>query len=124
MANTANSVTTNENLEHVRKIARQIEEGITFAEAEMDHEEHGCDPDDHISGLDYLDDALDIEYIIASDRETVLGARILVAYGGPNIWIDTRKQIVELFWWGDYACAEYHTDAMDIQGAIEELYNC
>lgn len=112
------------NLDHVRNIARDIEEGMTFAEAGMDHEEHGCEPDDQISGFDYLSDALDIEYIIASDRETVLGARVLVAFGGPNIWIDTRKQIVELFWWGDYACAECHADAMDIQGAIEELYNC
>ena len=112
------------NLAHVRNIARDIEQGMTYAEAEMDHEENGCEPDDQISGFDYLMDALDIEYIIASDRKTVLGARILVAFGGPNIWIDTRKQIVELFWWGDYASAEYHTDAMDIQGTIEELYNC
>jgi len=122
-----NTATDNKarNLEHVRNIARDIEEGVTYAEAGIDHEEHGSEPDDQIrSGFDYLSDALDIEYIIASDRETVLGARILVAFGGPNIWIDTRKQLVELFWWGDYACAEYHTDAMDIQGAIEELYHC
>ena len=112
------------NLAQVRSIARDIEEGMTFAEAEMDHEDRGCEPDDQIDGFDYLSDALDIEYIIASDRTTVLGARILVAFGGPNIWIDTRKQIVELFWWGDYACAEYHTDAMGIQDAIEEIYHC
>ena len=76
-----------------------------------------------MSGYDYLSDALDIEYIVSSKKE-YLGARVLVAFGGPNIWINTRTQQVEGYWWGDKAILSYNTDAMDIDTALNDLYNC
>lgn len=33
-------------------------------------------------------DVLDVEWILTSDKE-LKGARLLVAFGGLNIWIDT-----------------------------------
>jgi hypothetical protein len=72
---------------------------------------------------DWLNDALDIEYIIGSDRETVLGARILVAFGGPNIWVNTRTNEVEGHWWGDSARASF-TDNLGIGDSIADLYHC
>jgi hypothetical protein len=115
---------TNRNRETVLRIAREIEQGMTYAEAEMDHDEHGCEPDDQISGLDYISDALDITYYISSDRETCEGARILVAFGGPNIWIDTKFKTVELYWWGDKEIVSYHDDIMGIDDAIDTLWHC
>jgi len=76
-----------------------------------------------LSAFDYLQDVLDIEYIVSSKKE-YLGARILVAFGGPNIWINTRTKQVEGYWWGDSCIMSYDQDAMDLDGALSELYNC
>lgn len=78
---------------------------------------------DTLSGFDYISDALDVDWILDSKRE-FKGARLLVAFGGPNIWIDTAKQTVEGHWWGDSFTASYSRDEMDIEGACSEWFNC
>ena len=78
---------------------------------------------DRLSGFDYLADVLDINWILDSNRE-FKGARILVAFGGPNIWIDTDKQTVEGSWWGESFTASYTHDEMDIEGACAEVFGC
>ena len=110
---TTETKTKNDNglADMVKRIADDIHEG-GFEPAE-----EGSNP-----ALDYLDDALDIQWVTQGDL-TFIGARVLVAFGGPNIWIDTAKQRVEGFWWGDYASATYSDDPMDINGCLEELYN-
>jgi hypothetical protein len=76
-----------------------------------------------VSAYDYLQDVLDIEYVVGSDKR-YLGARVLVAFGGPNIWINTRTKQVEGFWWGDSAIVSYNRDEMDLDSALEDFYNC
>jgi len=107
--------------DHVDQIAATLTSGMTYEDAGMDHEEHGAESTDLISGYDYLSDSLDIEYTISSNGE-YLGARILVAFGGPNIWINTRSCKVEGYWWGDEATADY-TDEMDLHSTCEELWD-
>ena len=110
---------------HVDHIAQTLTAGMTYKEAELDHEEHGVEPTDLISGYDYLQDTLEVKYITENDDDDddgeYLGARVLVSFGGPNIWIDTRTNTVEGYWWGDEATATY-TDEMDIHGVCAELY--
>lgn len=74
------------------------------------------------SAFDYLQDVLDIEYIVNSKGE-YLGARVLVAFGGPNIWVNTRTGTVEGAWWGDTATASFK-DNIGLDEALEELWNC
>ena len=105
---------------YVNSIARELTRGMTYEQADMDHEKHGCEPNDRISAFDYLSDVLDIEYTI-NGGGLFLGARILVAFGGPNIWIDTRHERIEGYWWGDSAFADF-TDEMDLHGACREIY--
>lgn len=100
--------------DHVKQIARNMETGFPD-EKGVDGEEFGA--------FDYLQDALDIEYRVDSKGE-YRSAKILVAFGGPNIWIDTGAKKVIGAWWGDYAEAEYVRDEMDIDGACEELWKC
>ena len=72
---------------------------------------------------DYFENALDIKYICNSNRE-VEDIRILVAFGGPNIWIDTESSKVELSWWNesaDYAIDETAVDA--IRDWAVEMFN-
>ena len=72
---------------------------------------------------EYLEDVLDIEYIVNSKGE-YLGARLLVAFGGPNIWINTRTKQVEGYWWGDSCVMSYSNDEMGIDDAVAELWAC
>ena len=105
---------------HVDQIAETIRNGMTYEDAGIDHEDHGAEPGDTISGYEYLSDMLDIEYTINSNGD-YLGARILVAFGGPNIWIDTRHCKVDGYWWGDEAKSTY-IDEMDLHGTCQEFY--
>ena len=109
--------------EMVDNIAHDIQNGMTYKEAEMDHEANGCEPDDYISGFDYLQDCLDIQYIVTGGSE-YLGARVLVAFGGPNIWINTQSELVEAYWWGDSAVARIDGDSMGLDEALRELWEC
>ena len=68
----------------------------------------------------FMEDALDIQYIINQDK-TYRGARILVAFGGPNIWVNTQQGKVEGYWWGDDATAGF-IDNMGLDDYLEEIY--
>lgn len=99
---------------HVDSIAKSISEGFTDEDLNDDGEQ--------MSAYDYLSDVLDIEYTV-NGRGEYLGARVLVAFGGPNIWVNTRTNTVEGYWWGDKATADF-TDGMDLDSALEELWAC
>ena len=75
------------------------------------------------NAFDYLSDALDINYIVNRDK-TYKGARILVAFGGPNIWIDTITEKVEGYWGGETIIKHYYNDLLYLDDACEELFNC
>ena len=73
---------------------------------------------------DYFDDFYDIDYVIGSDKH-YKACRVLVAFGGPNIYIDTWKKEVQLFWWSDTAIADIPEDlCMVIDEFFEEIYDC
>ena len=80
-------------------------------------------PDDFTpTGYDYLDDVLDIKYIVGSDG-TYYGAEILVTFGGPNIYVDTRDNTVYGYWGSDRAQWGF-LDEIGLDDACEELYQC
>jgi len=111
--------------EMVDNIANNIQHGMTYEEAGMDHQLYAYDgsPEDYITGMDYLQDCLDIQYIVTGASE-YLGARVLVSFGGPNIWINTQSELVEANWWGDYAVARIDGDSMGLDDALRELWEC
>ena len=108
---------------HVKMIADQIENGITVDTDDMGYYDTPYNEGDMLTAFDYLQDALDIEYIV-DQKGNYKGARVLVAFGGPNIWIDTRSKRVEGYWAGDSWIEAYNTDAMGLDDALEELFNC
>lgn len=120
---------------HCESIAHELENGLPAEEC------HNCDHhtfiknDDgdevcesceahrsQMSGWDYIKDALDIEYIVSGQGE-YLGACILVAFGGPNIWINTRQGVIEGDWWGE-SCRIPFQDNVCIDDAASELWGC
>ena len=73
---------------------------------------------------DYFDDFYDIDYVIGGDKH-YKACRVLVAFGGPNIYIDTWEKQVQLFWWSDTAIADIPDElCAAIDEFFEVLYNC
>ena len=73
---------------------------------------------------DYFNDYLDIDYVVTSSKE-YKACRVLVAYGGPNIYIDTMSGYVELYWWSErtrYKMLSHAIDAVDEWA--EEMWKC
>jgi hypothetical protein len=56
------------------------------------------EPGEDFDAIDYLSDVLDIAYTVGSDG-TYRSARVLIAFGGPNAWIDTRTGTLDVAWW-------------------------
>ena len=109
---------SNDLKQHVQSIA----DNLTKPPLDEWNEGRDVDNEGEFSAFDYLQDALDIEYIVSSAGE-FKGARILVAFGGPNIWVNTRTGTVEGHWWGDSAFASF-TDNLGLDDALQELWNC
>lgn len=72
---------------------------------------------------DYMQDVMDINYILNADK-TYKGARLLIAFGGPNIWIDTQTKTIEGYWWNEKEEVSYHCDALGLDDYCEEYFNC
>ena len=101
---------------HVDMIARQIEYG--FDEIEGSEES---------PIMDWLEGILDFQWIVSSDKQTLLGARLLVSFGGPNIWVDTHRGIVEGYWWSDSAFDSFDTDtenARELDEYLNMIWEC
>ena len=78
---------------------------------------------EQLSMWDYMSDILDVEYRCGSDRE-YRSCKICVAWGGPNIYIDTASALVKLYWWTEYAEYPLSYDARDaVDEWAEEYWN-
>ena len=71
---------------------------------------------------EFMDGVYDIRYIV--DREKrYLGAELMVAGGGPNIWVNLDTKYVEGYWGGDKVLEPFR-DELDLDGYCEEMYGC
>jgi len=66
---------------------------------------------------------MDIKYVL-DDNLDYVGSQLLVAFGGPNIWIDTQYKQVKGYWWGDKVIKDYYEDSIYLDDHIKELYEC
>ena len=62
----------------------------------------------------------DIEWITSNDHK-YKAARLLVAGGGPNIWVNLQTSTVDGYWWGD-ACKIHFTDNVGLDEYLEEMH--
>jgi len=61
----------------------------------------GTDDLDDPVGFYMTDSVLSVEYTMAYDG-TYLGAQLTLAYGGPNVYLDTRTGVVDGYWGGEH----------------------
>lgn len=139
-----------ENYEHCRSIIETMEayykgvmysyeneayntDGLEITENEEGEEGYiiegefvSVDDMDQLSLYNYFSDGdiYDIKYTVDGNKE-YCGVRLMVACGGPNIYINTVSGDVELCWWGDDAWASMGSDLRNAIDEIwEEFYNC
>ena len=108
----------------VKSIALDITNGLEDSEPDEFERWHEMgEPDDfNPDGYDYLQNAYDIKYTVGIDG-TYYGAELMVAGGGPNIYVDTRDNTVYGFWGSDRAQWGF-VDWIGLDEACEELYQC
>ena len=97
--------------EQLRRMCKEIAEDITAG-----------NPDDKDSrtASAWMEDVYDIEWITFQDG-TFKGARLLVAGGGPTIWVNVKTDEVEGYWAGDH-CTEAFQDNLGLHAYLEELH--
>ena len=79
---------------------------------------------EQLSVYDFLSDLYDIELRVGIDGE-YRSCKIMVACGGPNIYIDTASASVKLYWWLDYAEYPISYSARDeVDSFVEEWRDC
>ena len=79
--------------------------------------------DGGISGASrWMEGVYDIRYIVDSEKK-YLGAMLMVAGGGPTIWVNTWTNEVEGYWGGDRVTWAFR-DEIGLDDYNEEIYNC
>ncbi len=75
---------------------------------------------------DYFNDSVyNLEYRVPSRDEDPTSVQIMVACGGPNIYIDTKSGEVELYWWSESGSYPMRREtACAIEEYFIDLYNC
>lgn len=122
---------TTENQNHVNSIRDELEKIYNGEVMPDDYNERiadGEEPDDiePLTLWDYFNDVYNIEYRVDSKHaDSINSVEIMVACGGPNIYIDTGDRKVKLYWWTEYAEAEISREVCDaINDIFDELWNC
>ena len=91
--------------EQLRRMVRNIADSITSPD-EQAHQ--------------WMEGTYDIRYLV--DREKrFMAAEIMVAGGGPTIWVDTWDQEVKGYWGGDRVTVPF-ADNLDLNDYCEEMY--
>lgn len=96
----------------------------TCPECGEDFDEY--DVNEPVTIYDYFADneIFDVKYIIDENFD-FCGARVMITFGGPNIYIDTERKSIILRWWNE--SAEYSltsSTAEAVEDYFREMYNC
>lgn len=80
---------------------------------------------EQLTMLDWLDDSWYNDRVTTStgDPDTVIDGSVMVAFGGPNVWVNTEG-FVEAYSWGDHETAPLDTGACDeIREALQMVWD-
>ena len=70
----------------------------------------------------FMDGVYDMRYIV-DHQKRYLGCELMVAGGGPTIWVNTWTKEVEGYWGGDRV-TWFFQDNLGLDDYCEEMYNC
>ena len=107
--------------EQLRRMVRDIADEITSGKTErLSDYDSKCEV--ILEAGRFMEGVYDIRYLV--DREKrFMGAELLVAGGGPTVWVDTfREQVTG--WWGTDRVEWYYQDNIGLNDYLENLYAC
>ena len=103
--------------DQLRRMCKSIADSITNPE-EITDEETGEKREE--TAHDWMEGTYDIHYYVDSSKR-YLGAEILVAGGGPTIWVNTYDGQVQGYWGGDKVFEPF-ADELGLDDYCEEMY--
>ena len=103
--------------QQLRRMCKSIAKGIT-SPCMVTDEETGKIREQ--SAHEWMEGVYDIEWITTQDHK-YKGARLLVAGGGPSIWVNHQGLTVDGYWWGD-TCKVPFSDNLGLDEYLEELH--
>ena len=104
--------------EQLRRMCKNIAEEITEGKAE----EYIDQPKVELTADKFMEHVYDIEWITHQDH-SYKAARLLVAGGGPNIWVNLMTNTVDGYW----GCDEVNhgfVDNVGLDDYLEEMHGC
>ena len=105
--------------EQLRRMCKNIANSISEPQQITD-EETGEKRQETAS--DWMEDVYDIRYIV--DREKrYFSAALLVAGGGPTMWVSLNEMEVQGYWGGDRVNVPF-SDNLGLDDYCEEMYGC
>ena len=107
--------------EQLRRMCKDIADGITNPVISNDEQEDGS-VEQHGGASEWMEGVYDIRYIV--DREKrYYSAELLVAGGGPTVWVNLNTMEVEGYCGGDRVNVPF-SDNLGLDDYCEEMYGC
>lgn len=111
---------------YAESIAAEIEENVSngypFGIASEDNPVTDREDGEELSGFDWLDGVLDIQFVVTSDRQ-YRAARVCIALGGPTAWVNTLTGNLEVNWWSATVNRELPREFIDaLDSTLEEYW--
>ena len=103
--------------EQLRRMCKSIADSITSPEMITD-EETGEKREE--TAHDWMEGTYDIRYYVDSSKR-YMGAELMVAGGGPTIWVNTYTKYVEGYWGGDKVLEPF-IDNLGLDDYCQEMY--
>ena len=106
--------------EQLRRMCKNIAEEISAGPEQVNI--HTGEDREEVTASKWMEDVYDIRYLV--DREKrYLGCELMVAGGGPTIWVNTWTKEDEGYWGGDRVTWAYQ-DNIGLDDYNEEMYSC
>ena len=106
--------------EQLRRMCKNIAEEISAGPQQVNI--HTGEDREEVTASSWMEGTYDIRYYVDSSKR-YLGAEILVAGGGPTIWVDTFTKEVRGYW-GTDRVQRYFIDNLGLDDYCEEMYGC
>ena len=104
--------------EQLVRMCKNIAQDITDAK----QQDYIDQPRKEITASEWMEGVYDIRYIV--DREKrYFSAELLVAGGGPTIWVSLNEMEVQGYWGSDRVRVPF-SDNIGLDDYCEELYGC
>ena len=103
----------------LRTMCKNIADGITNPVTSNDEQEDGS-VEQHGGASEWMEGVYDIEWITHRDK-SYKAARLMVAGGGPTIWVNLQTNTVDGYWWTD-KCSHGFIDNLGLDYYCEEMY--